>query len=79
MSLIDLLWNSSQDGHINELRTQIDRVRLDSHSQHVTTDELQAENTELKLRVALLVRLLISKDLIAAEDYAALIAETRQN
>lgn len=79
MSLIDLLWNSSQDGHINELRTQIDRVRLDSHSQHVTTDELQAENTELKLRLALLVRLLISKNLIAAEDYAALIAETRQN
>jgi hypothetical protein len=36
---------------------------------------LAAENLELKLRLGLLVRLLISKGVFTAQEYAALIAE----
>jgi len=39
--------------------------------------ELAGENLELKLRLGLLVRLLISKGLITAQEYAELVAEAR--
>ena len=39
--------------------------------------ELAEENVELKLRLGLLVRLLISKGVISAEEYASLIAGAR--
>jgi hypothetical protein len=39
--------------------------------------ELAQENMELKLRLGLLVRLLISKGVISAEEYAGLIAQSR--
>ena len=40
-------------------------------------EELAAENAELKLRLGLLVRLLISKGIINAQEYAALITEAQ--
>jgi hypothetical protein len=38
---------------------------------------LAEENLELKLRLGLLVRLLIARKVITAEEYASLIAEAR--
>lgn len=38
---------------------------------------LAEENLELKLRLGLLVRLLISKGIISAEEFATLIADSR--
>jgi hypothetical protein len=39
--------------------------------------ELAEENLELKLRLGLLVRLLITKGVISAQEFATLIAEAR--
>lgn len=74
MDLFDLLWNSSQDGNLRDLDRQLDRIR---HHQDVTVrdfEQLAAENVELKVRLALLVRLLIGKGIISAHEYASLIA-----
>lgn len=73
MDLFDILWNSSQDGNLRDLDHQLDRVRLDQDLSDRDFRQLRAENFELKRRLALLVRLLISKGVISASDYAELI------
>jgi hypothetical protein len=79
MDILDFLWNLSQERQIGELRGQIDRARLEHDlaggDRKVT--EFAQENLELKLRLGLLVRLLISKGVITAQEYAALIAEAQ--
>jgi len=79
MDLFDFLWNVSQERQLEELRGQLDQVRLehDLAGGDRKMKELADENLELKLRLGLLVRLLISKDAITAQEYAALIAESR--
>jgi hypothetical protein len=80
MDLYDFLWNLDQEHQLEELRGHLDRVRLE----HDQTDwdirnvkELAAENLELKLRLGLLVRLLISKGVFSAQEFAALISQHR--
>ena len=77
MDLFDFLWNVSQERQLDELRGNFDRARLDIDLAGGTgkLKELAQENLELKLRLGLLVRLLISKGLITAQEYAALIAD----
>ena len=80
MDVGDILWLVSQEKEIGEVRQQVERMRLERDL--ATWDlrkvkELAEENVELKLRLGLLVRLLISKGVIGAEEYAALIAEAR--
>jgi len=79
MELFDFLWNVSQERQLGELRQQLDRVRLerDLAGGDRKVKELAEENVELKLRLGLLVRLLISKGVITAQEYAALIAQAR--
>jgi hypothetical protein len=80
MDIFDLLWNVSQERQIGELRSRLDQMRLEQDlagGDRRTVKELAEENLELKLRLGLLVRLLISKGVITAEEYAALIAEAR--
>jgi hypothetical protein len=79
MDVFDTIWNVSQDRRISELRTQLDqeRARTDLARGEHTVKDLAVENLELKLRLGLLVRLLIAKGVISAEEYAKLIAETR--
>ena len=69
----------SQERQLEELRGRLDQVRLehDLAGGDRKMKELADENLELKLRLGLLVRLLISKDAITAQEYAALIAESR--
>jgi hypothetical protein len=80
MSLFDLLWNVGQDHQLGELREDLDRVRLE-HDQAgwdpQKVKQLADEHLELKLRLGLLLRLLITKGVITAQEYAQLIAETR--
>ena len=78
MDLLDFLWNVSQERQLEEVRGRFDRLRLehDLASGDVRkVKELAEENLELKLRLGLLVRLLITKGVITAQEYAALIAE----
>ena len=79
MDLFDFLWNVSQERQLEELRGRLDQVRLehDLAGGDRKMKELADENLELKLRLGLLVRLLISKGVITAQEYAALIAESR--
>ena len=79
MDLFDFLWNVSQERQLEELRGRLDQLRLehDLAGGDRKMKELADENLELKLRLGLLVRLLISKGVITAPEYAALIAESR--
>jgi hypothetical protein len=80
MDVFDFIWNVSQERQLNELRGQLDQARLErdlSGGAPGKLKELTEENLELKLRLGLLVRLLISKGVITAPEYAALIAEVR--
>jgi hypothetical protein len=80
MDFIDLFWNASQEPQLGEVREQVERLRLESDLARWDLGkvrELAAENLELKLRLGLLVRLLISKGVFTAREYAALIAESR--
>jgi hypothetical protein len=79
MDLFDFIWNVSQERQIDELRRRLDQARLE-HDLAVgdrKLKELAEENVELKLRLGLLVRLLIAKGVITAQEYAGLIADTR--
>jgi len=73
MDIFDFLWLRSQEHQIGELRGRLDQVRLEHDL--AGTKDLAKENLELKLRLGLLVRLLIAKGVITAEEYAALVAE----
>jgi hypothetical protein len=79
MDLFDFLWNVNQEHQLEALRGRLDQLRLE----HDLADgdrkvrELAEENLELKLRLGLLVRLLITKGVITSQEYAALIAEAR--
>jgi hypothetical protein len=78
MDLLDLLWNRDQDRRLDELRDHLDQVRSQQAAGNpLSPQQLAAENLELKLRLGLLVRLLISKGVISAEEYAGLIAQSR--
>ena len=80
MDIFDLLWNVSQERQLDELRGRLDRAQLEqdlSVGNPQKLKELTEENLQLKLRLGLLVRLLISKGLITAQEYAALIADVR--
>lgn len=80
MDLLDFLWNVSQEHQIGELRGRLDRMRLEHDLAAAGPDgarNLAAENLELKLRLGLLVRLLIAKGVITAQEYATLIAQAR--
>jgi hypothetical protein len=76
MSVFDSLWNVSQERQLDELRRRLEEVRSDPGlaGSPDTLLELVNENAELKLRLALLVRLLIAKGVMTAQEYAELIA-----
>jgi hypothetical protein len=65
---------------IRELRSDLERLRTerDRTVWDITkVRQLADENLELKLRLGLLVRLLIAKGVINAEEYATLITQAR--
>ena len=80
MDLFEFLWNVSQERQIEELRGRFNRERLErdlADTDVANVKKLAEENLELKVRLGLLVRLLISKGVFTAQEYAALIAEVR--
>jgi hypothetical protein len=77
MDILDLWWNSNQELQLREVRQQIERLQLERDLRRMNAPDLAAENAELRLRLGLLVRLLIAKGVLTAEEYARLIAEAR--
>lgn len=77
MDIGDLIWNSVQDGNLSEVKERVDQLQKERDAHGWNAETLSVENAELKLRLGLLVRLLINKGLITAQEYAALIAETQ--
>ena len=75
MDRIDLFWNWSQEARIRDVRREVDRLDLDRANARDAAERLIEENAALRLRLGLLVRLLISKGVITAQEYAALIAD----
>lgn len=80
MDPLDLFWNISQERQIDELRTRLEREHAERDLAAWDASrmkQLAGENLELKLRLGLLVRLLISKGIFSAAEFAAMIAEAR--
>ncbi len=63
---------------INDVRKELERHRLETDLRGWDLRKLVEENAELKLRLALLVRLLIAKGVFTAEEFAGLIAAGRR-
>jgi hypothetical protein len=75
-----LLGDIGQQMDLNEVREQLERLRAERDLAEWDLSkvrELADELDELELRHGLLVRLLVSKGLITAEEYASLIAAAR--
>ena len=82
MDIFDLFWNAEQQRELQSLRGQLDRLRLDQDltgSGPLGVRGLAQENLELKVRLGLLVRLLIAKGVITAQEYATLLADAQSN
>ncbi len=77
MDLIDLWWNASQGVAIGEVRDRVDRLQVQRDMEGWDSQKLAAEVVELRLRLGLLVRLLIKKGVVTAEEFASLLAEVR--
>lgn len=68
--LIELLLSTNRDLQAIDLRNDLEELRRDHESGKFDPAALVAENWELKLRLGLLIRLLIQKGIITAEEYA---------
>ena len=82
MEFLDSLWNMNQDFLIDDLRLQSERNRLERDlmaGELASMKQLAEENLELKLRLGLLLRLLIAKGFLTAEEFAAMIADARKS
>lgn len=62
---------------LNELRKQVDQIQHAKNMEDWKLGQAGAENLELKLWLNALIRLLIKKGLITAEELASSIAEAR--
>jgi hypothetical protein len=80
----DLAWMADAtlyQRHIGQLREQLQRTQNERDLANWDlrkARELTEENLELKLRLSILIRLLITKSVITAQEYASMIAEARQ-
>src|SRR4051794_38990547 len=77
MDLLDLLWNANQERQLADVRGRLDQLRQEhdlGRGDLRTVTDLAAENLELKLRLGLRGRLLISRGVFPAQEYAALTA-----
>jgi hypothetical protein len=80
MDLFDCWWNYHQQQQIGELRSRIESMNLQQDLAGFNARSMKAlaeENQQLKTRLGLLVRLLISKGAFTAKEYADLIAEAQ--
>src|SRR5581483_7944686 len=76
MNLLDHFWNVAQDERLDELSQRLHQARMDRNSAEWDLRKLLVEeNLELKVRLGMLVRLLITKGVITAEEYAALVSK----
>jgi hypothetical protein len=83
MDLIDLFWNWSQSNRIADLRSEVDRLK--NSPRPTDADPLRAEiaslrlaNSELKLYVATLFRILLLKGVIGRDELVKLVEQIDQ-
>jgi hypothetical protein len=78
-SVGDLIWNISQDSKISSLNEEVNRLKESARSSpdpiQAQLKELQAANGELRLYVATLFRLLLSKGVVARDEAVKLLGE----
>lgn len=72
-----LLGDLGQQFDIDEVRDQVERMRSERDLTHCDIRDVADELMELELRHGLLIRLLIRKGLVTAEEYAGLIEAAR--
>lgn len=80
MDLFDCWWMYEQRQQIGELRSKIESMNLQQDLAQFNARSMKAlaeENQQLKTRLGLLVRLLISKGVFPAKEYADMIAEAQ--
>lgn len=80
MDFFESLFEFGQNSRIAEVSEVVKRLeeeRIVHSGDRCTIKYLAEENFELKLRLGLLVRLLVSKNVVTAEEYAVLIAAAR--
>jgi hypothetical protein len=80
MDLIDMFWNWSQSSRIADLRSEVDRLK--NSPAPASGDPLRAElsalrlaNSELRLYVATLVRVLLLKGVIGRDELVKLLEQ----
>ncbi len=82
MSLLDLAMHMYDTGEIERLRRELLDARIKTattRSSHTAAiKKLQAENDELKIRFASLVRLLMDRGIIQPEELAKQVALTKE-
>jgi hypothetical protein len=74
MDIFDTFWNIEQDRKLNQLRRKFGKIAMDLEFDGpipMKIQELAEENHQLKFRLGVLIRLLISKGLITAEEYTS--------
>ncbi len=72
MGIFDYFWNTDQDHRISDLRRKLHELEMDQEldaPSQTKIKELTEENFRLRFRLGVLVRLLISKGLVTAEEY----------
>jgi hypothetical protein len=78
-NIVDLIWMSSQNRKVNDLRQEVDRLRQSAASSAATDparaqlDQLRATCGELRLCVAVLFRALEAKGILGREELAGLV------
>ena len=74
MDLFNTFWNIEQERKLNQLRRKSAKIAMDLEFDGpipMKIKELSEENLQLKFRLGVLIRLLISKGLITAEEYTS--------
>jgi hypothetical protein len=79
--IIDLVWNVSQSNKISELNQEVDRLKQSARTSTLADpiqaqlNELRATNSELRLYVAVLFRVLKLKGIIEHDELAKLVEQ----
>jgi hypothetical protein len=78
MEITDLLWTLSPELLWNLSLSELKASQRKASGQNAALIErLQQENYDLRLRLSLLIRLLIERGIFKADDFSALLAETK--
>lgn len=73
--MIDLFWDLSQDMAIDDLKTETAKARGEDA---VLIEQLRRDNLELQLRISVIIRGLLEREVTTSEELSALVADARR-